>query len=59
MEYLDDKLKDNKNARAMILLIEESKNRTPDIVLSIQKQLKSKRVISSKQFKILKDNLPD
>ena len=53
MEYLGDKLKDNKNARELISIIQGSGKHYPDIVDSFQKQLKTKRTISKRQFEIL------
>lgn len=57
--YTNDKRIDNKNARAMISLIEAQGGKCPDIVVSIKKQLKTKRTVSDKQFKILKSNLSE
>lgn len=53
MEYIGDKIKDNKNARELIAIIQGSGKRYPDIVDSFQKQLKTKRTISERQFNVL------
>lgn len=58
MKYTGDKRTDNKNARAMIQTIKDSGEYYSDIINSFEKQLKTKRTISEKQFNILVANLP-
>lgn len=53
MQYTNNKLIDNKNDRKLIEAIKTSGEHYPDIVNSFEKQLKTKRMISEKQFKVL------